>query len=176
VEEGRYTLNFADGDAGKVIRTALSGQAITAQRKRIVIESLAPEVPVPLTTDFAALQQVIDNLLGNALKYSPPDSRVELVLEANPTHCRFEVRDQGQGVKSEEREKIFEKFRRGSTRPTQGEESIGLGLWIVRRLVTSLHGRVWCESGPNDIGATFIVDVPRTPPAGVKDGPEIKMG
>ena len=107
----------------------------------------------------------MDNLLCNALKYSPPGSRVEVTLAVNTTHCRFEVRDQGPGVKPAERELIFEKFGRGSAKPTSGEESTGLGLWIVRRFVLALHGRVWCESGKGDRGAVFVVEVPLAPPA-----------
>jgi signal transduction histidine kinase len=109
----------------------------------------------------------VDNLLSNALKYSRPGSRVEVSLAASATHCRFEVRDQGPGVRPEEREQIFEKFGRGSAQPTSGEESIGLGLWIVRRFVLALHGRVWCESGPDNLGSVFVVEVPLRPPAAV---------
>ena len=164
VEEGRYTLNFAAGDAAKVARTAAAALATTAQHKGITIETLLPAGAVQLTTDFVALQQVVDNLLSNAIKYSPPGSRVEVALAANAVHCRFEVRDHGPGVKPEEREKIFEKFGRGSARPTQGEESIGLGLWIVRRLTAALHGRVWCEPGPGSVGSVFVVELPLAPP------------
>jgi len=68
-------------------------------------------------------------------------------------------------VKPEEREKIFEKYSRGSAQPTQGEISTGLGLWIVRRFVTALHGRVWCEAGARSAGSVFVVELPLTPPA-----------
>jgi signal transduction histidine kinase len=63
----------------------------------------------------------------------------------------------------EEREKIFEKFGRGSALPTKGEESIGLGLWIVRRFAMALHGHVWCEPGPGGVGSAFIVEIPLLP-------------
>jgi signal transduction histidine kinase len=121
-------------------------------------------MPVSLTTDFVAMQQVVDNLLSNALKYSPRGSRVEIAVAEKKNCCRIEVRDQGPGVKPEEREKIFEKFGRGSAKPTQGEESIGLGLWIVRRFAMALHGAVWCEPGPGGVGSLFIVEVPLIPP------------
>jgi polar amino acid transport system substrate-binding protein len=166
VEDGRLSINYAEGDAAKIARTASAALYPAAEHKRIGIETLLPERAVLLTTDFVALQQVVDNLLSNALKYSPPGSTVVVAVAANATHCRFEVRDQGPGVKPEERERIFEKFGRGSARPTQGEESIGLGLWIVRRFVTALHGRVWCEPRADGAGSVFVVDVPRKPPAG----------
>lgn len=164
VEEGRFSLNFVASDAGQLVRAAVAALYTAAQHKHIAIDAVAPPDPVRLITDFVALQQVVDNLLSNALKYSPPGARVEIALAATTTHCRFEVRDQGPGVKPEEREKIFEKFSRGSARPTQGEESIGLGLWIVRRFVLALHGRVWCEPGPGGSGSAFIVEVPLAPP------------
>jgi signal transduction histidine kinase len=164
VEEGRFSLNFVSGDALYLARAAVSSMATVAQHKRITIETQLPAESVPLKTDFVALQQVVDNLLSNALKYSPPGSRVEVAVAANTTNCRFEVRDQGPGVRPDEREKIFEKFGRGSAQPTQGEESIGLGLWIVRRFAMALHGHVWCEPGPGGVGSAFIVEIPLAPP------------
>jgi signal transduction histidine kinase len=165
MEEGHYSLHFVAGDALQVAHASVAALRTAAQHKQISVETVLPPKPVDLTTDFVALQQVVDNLLSNALKYSPPGARVELAVAANATHCRFEVRDQGPGVKPAEREKIFEKFGRGSAKPTSGEESIGLGLWIVRRFVLALHGNVWCEPGPRDVGAVFVVEVPLTPPA-----------
>jgi two-component system sensor histidine kinase EvgS len=165
VDEGRFALNYVAGDALYIARAAVSSLSTVAQHKHIAVEARLPEKPVPLTTDFVAMQQVVDNLLSNALKYSPCGSRVEIAVAAKNNNCRIEVRDQGPGVKPEEREKIFEKFGRGSALPTQGEESIGLGLWIVRRFAMALHGHVWCEPGPDGIGSAFIVEIPLIPPA-----------
>ncbi len=72
---------------------------------------------------------------------------------------RFEVSDQGPGVRPDEVERIFAKYVRGSAKPTAGENSTGLGLSIVRQLVTAMNGRAWCESVPGK-GATFIVVLP----------------
>ncbi len=167
MEEGHFSLHFVAGDAVELARAAVAALRPASEHKRITVDLIVPAGPVVLTTDFVALQQVVDNLLSNALKYSPPGSRVEIVLATTPTHCRFEIRDQGPGVKPQEREKIFEKFGRGSAQPTQGEGSLGLGLWIVRRFAVALHGRVWCESGPRENGSVFFVEVPRTPPVAV---------
>ncbi|HEY4246189.1 MAG TPA: transporter substrate-binding domain-containing protein [Lacunisphaera sp.] len=164
VDEGRFALNYVAGDACYIAKAAMSSLSTVAQHKQIAIDSRLPSKPVALTTDFVAMQQVVDNLLSNALKYSPRGSRIEIAVAENKNCCRIEVRDQGPGVKPEEREKIFEKFGRGSAKPTQGEESIGLGLWIVRRFAMALNGTVWCESGPGGIGSLFIVEVPLIPP------------
>lgn len=165
VDEGRFSLKFITGDAVQLARSGVAAMYTVAEHKHITIAATLPEEPLQITTDFVALQQVVDNLLSNAIKYSPPGARVEIVLKATDTHCRIEVHDQGPGVKPEERKKIFEKFRRGSAQPTQGEKSTGLGLWIVQRFAVALYGRVWCEPAPSGVGTVFIVEVPFAPPA-----------
>ena len=164
MEEGHFSMHFVAGDAVELAHAAAAALRPASEHKQITVDVIVPARPVALTTDFVALQQVVDNLLSNALKYSPAGSRVEIVLATTPDYCRYEIRDQGPGVKPQEREKIFEKFGRGSAQPTQGEGSLGLGLWIVRRFAEALHGRVWCEPGARDAGSVFIVEVPRTPP------------
>lgn len=164
LEEGRRSLKFAAGDAAQLARASVAGMYAHAAHKEITVEAVVPPEPLPLTTDFVALQQVVDNLLSNAIKYSPRGARVQVAVKADGGHCRFEVRDEGPGVDERERERIFEKFRRGAAQPTQGESSTGLGLWIVRRFTQALYGRVWCEPGPEDIGSVFVVEVPATPP------------
>jgi signal transduction histidine kinase len=72
---------------------------------------------------------------------------------------RLEVRDEGPGVQTDEVERIFAKYVRGSAKPTAGEKSTGLGLSIVRQLITAMNGRAWCESTPGK-GATFIIVLP----------------
>jgi len=72
---------------------------------------------------------------------------------------RLEVRDEGPGVQIDEVERIFAKYVRGSAKPTAGEKSTGLGLSIVRQLITAMNGRAWCESTPGK-GATFIIVLP----------------
>lgn len=164
VETGRYSLEMTAGDVRPLIRAAIAVFETVAQHKRIALAARLPDTAIPLTTDRVALQQVIDNLLSNALKYSPQDSTVEIVLKATATHCRIEVCDEGPGVPEAEREKIFGKYARGSAMPTGNEISTGLGLWIVRRFVTALHGRVWCEAGPGSRGSVFVVELPLAPP------------
>jgi signal transduction histidine kinase len=82
---------------------------------------------------------------------------------------RLLVCDRGPGISAEDRDKIFQKFGQGSARPTAGEKSVGLGLWIVQRVVADLGGRVWCRSDPGH-GATFGVELPPGPAAGGRLG------
>jgi len=165
LEEGQRDYQSAEVDLGGLLRDATAGFAETAVRKGIRLTLREPEPGACLSTDAKALRRVVDNLLSNALKYSPPGSEVVITIRRTGGVWRLSVCDQGPGVKPDEQEKIFSKYGRGSARPTGGEESTGLGLWIVRRIVTALHGRVWCEAGPGAVGTVFVVELPLTPPA-----------
>ncbi|MFI5336479.1 MAG: ATP-binding protein [Opitutales bacterium] len=158
-------LVFTPVDLTVLARTALGELAAAARSKRIALK-LAGPATIRAETDPGALGKVLNNLLSNAVKYSPPDTEVTLAVAADGERVRLSVSDQGPGVKTEERERIFAQHGRGSARPTAGESSHGLGLWIVRMLVTDLGGRVWCEEAPVS-GACFVVELPvRAPGAG----------
>jgi signal transduction histidine kinase len=132
----------------------------TASAKEQHIRVELPDKPALATVDGDTLAQALENLLGNALKFSPRGAVVELSLFADDRTCRIEVRDEGPGVPEEERTKLFRKFQRGSARPTGGETSTGLGLFIVRMLVEAMDGSVRHE--PRDGGGSiFAVDLPR---------------
>ncbi len=103
--------------------------------------------------------QVIDNLISNALKYSPFDTTITIRVKAKSDNVRLEVEDEGPGISEEEMPKLFGKFARLSAQPTGGEHSTGLGLSIVKKMVEAMNGKVWCESEPGK-GATFIVELP----------------
>ncbi len=136
--------------------------------------------------DEQALMQVLDNLVSNAVKYSPHGKNVFVRIKDNgngqrvnnntePSSLdssflihhpsafipclRIEVADEGPGISPEDMKKLFGKFARLSARPTGGEHSTGLGLSIVKKMVEAMNGRVWCESELGK-GATFIVELP----------------
>ena len=102
-----------------------------------------PEFPARARTDAATLGQVLDNLLANAVKFSPAGagSAVECAVFAVDGAWRIEVCDNGPGIPADERATLFQKFNRGSARPTTGESSSGLGLFIVKT-----RWRRWAET------------------------------
>jgi len=159
LEQGRRDYQSAEVELCGLVRDSVAAFAETAARKEIRLALETPEPALSLRTDPRALRQVVDNLISNAVKYSPARSEVRIDLRRDGGRCRLEVADSGPGVRPDERESIFEKYTLGSAVPTGGEKSTGLGLWIVRRIVTALHGRVWCESKAGR-GAVFIVEVP----------------
>lgn len=109
--------------------------------------------------DRNAIAHVLQNLVDNALKYSPPGSTVWIAAEDRPGEVLLSVRDEGKGVPPEERDAIFDRFRRAQDSGPRG--SVGLGLHIVRGLVSAHGGRVWCDDSEAGAGATFYFTLPR---------------
>ena len=107
------------------------------------------------------IRQMIDNLIGNAVKYTPVGGKVTVDVHAEDRQIIFEVKDTGPGIPREEQVRIFEKFYRASN--VSGTKGSGLGLAIVKSIVDSYHGRVWVESSEND-GSCFFVVLPAYEP------------
>ena len=129
-----------------------------AEQKNITIE-LKDEGVMPIMVDSDAILRVADNLLSNAVKYSHPGSRVMVSLRSEGNEGLFEVRDEGPGLSEEDLEKVFGKMQRLSAKPTGGEHSTGLGLFIVKQLVEEHDGTVGVESKLGE-GAVFWVRLP----------------
>jgi signal transduction histidine kinase len=115
---------------------------------------------VMVYADKQRLLQILENLLSNALKYSPPQRNIWLRIYNGDGLVYITIQDQGQGITSEDREKLFGRFARLSAQPTGGEHSSGLGLSIVKQMVEAMGGNVWAESEGKDQGAIFIVTLP----------------
>ena len=163
LEDGKRVFDWMDVDLAATVREAAGAFAEAAARKQIRLGVETEEHSLVLRSDARALRQICDNLVSNALKYSPADSAVRIELRRTGPGLRLQVRDEGPGISAKERDGLFQKFSPGSAKPTGGEKSTGLGLWIVHRMVGGLHGRVWCESELGH-GATFCVELPLTPP------------
>ncbi len=119
-------------------------------------QEVASNLP-PLRANPIRIRQMIDNLLGNAIKYTPVNGKVSVTVRCEDRQIIFEVKDTGPGIPRDEQVRIFEKFYRASN--VAGTKGSGLGLSIVKSIVDSYHGRVWVESDVNQ-GALFIVVLP----------------
>jgi signal transduction histidine kinase len=129
-------------DFRAAIRAAAERAGPAAGAKRVHIECALPEAAVEVTCDEAALRQVLDNLLGNAVKFSPSGGIVRASLAGDGNRWRVEIADEGPGVPEAERGRLFQKYARGSARPTGGEAGSGLGLFIVKTLAERLGASV----------------------------------
>jgi PAS domain S-box-containing protein len=121
------------------------------------VECNAPDQNI--IVDKNALWRVLENLISNAIKFSPQNTETLLCITHSRQHVRFDVVDQGPGILPEDMPRLFKKFQRLQSRPTNGESSTGLGLSIVKQLVQSLNGTISVDSKPNK-GSKFTVDLP----------------
>src|SRR5260221_324321 len=159
IEQGKMDVNLAPCDLWETVRQAVEGYRPRAQAKQIELH-FDGQTRAPLViADAAQVVQIMDNLVSNAVKYSPAGKNIYVRVRQVETCVRAEVRDEGRGISEADRKRLFGKFARLSARPTAGENSTGLGLAIVKSLVESMNGKVWCESEPGQ-GATFLVELP----------------
>jgi signal transduction histidine kinase len=119
-----------------------------------------PEDLPPVMGEARKLHQILVNLVNNAIKYSEPGTQITLSARGDQSAVRFEVADQGVGIRKEHMPRLFEKFYRADDPAVRRTPGTGLGLYIVRSLVTMLGGQVHARSRPGK-GTVFIVTLPR---------------
>lgn len=155
---GQLEPSLAMGDFNALVAERVRLAAATAAGKDIRLETDLVDLP-PMLFDPDLVARLLDNLLSNALKFSPPQSLVRLVLHRAGAEICVRIEDQGPGIRLEERSRLFKPFERLSARPTAGEKSLGLGLAIAAGIVTAHGGRIWEENGP-ERGAAFCFTLP----------------
>ena len=158
IESGGLKINPAPMSLDPWIEGIVQEQARLAEPKRTRIV-LGSRCGRRVLADEARLRQAIENLISNAVKFSPPGSTVRLELEQIPHFCRLWVRDQGPGIKAEDRPSLFKPFSRLSTLPTGREKSTGLGLAIVKWIAQAHGGETGVEDNPGG-GAAFWMTIP----------------
>ncbi|MCS6808641.1 MAG: HAMP domain-containing sensor histidine kinase [Bacteroidota bacterium] len=159
LERGAWTYELQPVNPTWVIMPIVEGYLTRAEAKSITLHFSPPEHSIICLADMLAFSQVVDNLVSNAIKYSPQGKNVWIDIERHTDTVRVIVRDEGPGLSDDDKKKLFGKFARLSAQPTGGEHSTGLGLSIVKRMVEAMNGRVWCESELGK-GAAFIVELP----------------
>ncbi|MFL5944114.1 MAG: ATP-binding protein [Gaiellaceae bacterium] len=159
LDAGRLEPQIASCDARAVAVGVIdSARTHVPDGVRLELEPVGEDVP-PVAADETQLRQVLDNLLDNAVKYSPAGGDIRVSVEAVEGAVRFAVADDGLGIPATEQGRIFDKFYRLDPDMTGGIGGTGLGLYIARELVRRINGRIWVE--PNgDGGSVFYVEVP----------------
>lgn len=137
----------------------LFSHKVAAQNKQIKLELLAHPADREVEIDLEVFSRIAENLISNAVKFSPRGRVVKVQLVAMETTLTLSVIDQGPGIPPDEQVKLFKKFSKLTTRPTAGESSSGLGLAIVKQLCENLGGSIAVESAPGE-GATFKAVIP----------------
>jgi signal transduction histidine kinase len=157
LETGHLTYNRETIDFGEVVSTTTTAARELAPERTINLT--IPDQPVWIEGDADRLQQVLDNLLDNAVKSSPPDGPIEITLTADGAAARLTVHDGGPGLSPDDLDRAFDKFVRGRGQRTVGT---GLGLYISRQIVEAHGGSITGDNSP-DGGAVFTVGLPTAP-------------
>ncbi len=158
IESGKLDLRKTVQSLGTLILDRLRLQEIVARQKTITIRTEFDEVP-DFPFDSERMAQVVDNLVSNAVKFSPPGSEIQVRLEMKGEDVRCAVIDKGPGVSPGDRTMLFGAFQRLSARPTGGEKSTGLGLSIVKKIVEAHEGVIDVISEPG-AGSEFYFSIP----------------
>ncbi len=158
IESGKFDLNPQRGCVSDVISSRIELAGFTAKAKGISISTDFGDMPL-IEFDQARIAQVIDNLLTNAIKFSPSGSTIAVSTKGHETAIAVAVQDQGQGIAADEIDRVFLAFEKLSTKPTAGEKSTGLGLAIAKQIVEAHGGDIRVDSMHGD-GATFTFTLP----------------
>lgn len=144
----------------KLARTLHSGYA---GQKQISLNLELPEETVLATIDRKLITRLVDNLISNAIKFSPPETEVLVKLEVEDENISISVEDEGPGIPEEEFQLLFKEFSKTSNSPTAGESSNGLGLYVCKQIAEAHDGTIQVQNRPKK-GAAFIVTLPRDDP------------
>ncbi len=177
IVNGRMRLSVRPVDLPDLIENALEAVRHAAETKGIRLQSVLEAPGLLVSGDAGRLQQVVWNLLENAVKFTPKDGRVQIQLQRVRSHVEIVVSDTGQGIAPDALPYIFDRLRQGSSGSTRGQGGLGIGLGLVRHLVELHGGSVYAESGGVGQGATFVVKLPlmladlREEPIARREGP-----
>lgn len=168
IDAGRLELRRTSADLGAITREVVAVERVFAEHKGIRLDDEGLEGLGEGDVDVPKVQQVLHNLVNNAVKFSPRGARVSVRGLREGTTVRVSVVDRGPGLSATQVERIFRPFERGPAVPTGGEPSNGLGLAIARRIAEAHGGRIEVRSTPGD-GAEFtlLLDLPYSFPASI---------
>lgn len=157
IESGKVPLRRQRLTACELLQPAVERMQVQAERAGLTLTMECPEVMPNVNADLDRIEQVLVNLLHNAIKFTPPGGRITVSARAEAPFVIFSVRDTGVGIPDENLSRIFERFYKvDRARSTRGT---GLGLSIARHLVEAHGGRIWAESTPGE-GSTFHFSLP----------------
>jgi two-component system phosphate regulon sensor histidine kinase PhoR len=158
IESGRMKLKLERTDVGAVVGEAARRLSAQAERQGVALRILTPSEPVEAPIDASRVEQVVVNLVHNAIKFTPPPGKVDVSVEQRGRAVAIRVVDTGIGVAPEELTRLFERFYKVDR--SRSSSGTGLGLAIVKHLVQAHGGRVWAESPGEGLGTTFYVMLP----------------
>ena len=160
IETGKINLNLQFVNLIDLIDKTLVLTTSLADKKNIRIDFDVNMPPIELSIDADKIEQVINNLLTNAIKYSYPETQITIRIEDSKDRVTVHVIDQGQGIDNDEVSTLFRPFQRTSNQGTAGERSTGLGLFICKKIIEAHQGEIKVRSQKN-IGSEFYFSLPK---------------
>jgi len=160
---GKVRLDVQRVDLPNVIEAAIESMQPAAAAKSIRLQKVLDPQAGPVWGDPARLQQIVWNLISNAIKFTPKEGRVRVTLERVNSHVEIAISDTGEGIKAEFLPYVFERFRQADSAPSRRHGGLGLGLAIVKHLAELHGGTVQAQSPGEGKGATFRIALPLTP-------------
>lgn len=160
MEDGKLAVKQEPIDLAELARECVRRNCGDAERKRIALHGPPEAESAGTRGDADKILQVAQNLIGNAIKFSSPGTQVRVVIVEDQDNVALEVSDEGPGFTPEDLAKVFSKYARLGNRPTGGEKSSGLGLYISKQLIEALSGRIGVRNNAT-CGATFWFSLPR---------------
>ena len=162
IESGKLNLDLNRSDIVKLIERNVELNSVIAHKKNINISFTYMQKIPDLLIDTGKIEQVLNNLISNAVKFSHPGNDIYITIQLKGNEAVIAVADHGQGIPEPELHKLFKPFEKNMVKSTAGEKSTGLGLSIVRKLVEGHNGNVWVESKKGE-GSVFYFSLPVEP-------------
>jgi signal transduction histidine kinase len=159
IESGKLELRLFWTDLGPVVERAVQRNRILAEPKQISVRIVEAPVIANILCDSHRIEQVLNNLISNAVKFSPVGASVEVIVELGKDRLLVRVEDTGPGIAPGEMDKLFQPFQRLSAAANAQVPGTGLGLAICRKIVEAHGGKIWAESGPFG-GSRFMFQLP----------------
>jgi signal transduction histidine kinase/CheY-like chemotaxis protein len=160
VSSGRLAIETAPVDLGDIVEIAIEATRPEAEAKGVELVGPPGDEPLPVMGDASRLEQVVVNLLDNAVRFTPKGGRVEATLRRLDGAAELVVSDTGEGISPEFLPHVFDRFRQGASGPNRPHGGLGLGLAIAKHLVDAHLGAVEARSDGPGRGATFVVRLP----------------
>lgn len=160
VESRAVQLNIHPADSTSLLQTVAKRLSHQFDEKRVTLTLNLPRDPILVLADGDRAIQILTNLIGNALQYTPPDGEVIISIESNDHEARFSVRDTGYGIPAEHLKHIFDRFYRVDKSRSRAHGGSGIGLTIAKHLVEAHGGKIWAESAGENKGSVFIFTLP----------------
>jgi signal transduction histidine kinase len=162
IDAGNLQLTYQS--LAEIVQTAVVNHRLVAEKNGLTIECHVPEHVAPVLIDKGRINQVLDNLITNAVKFSPNGGIISVTLLDHPDELQVIVSDRGIGMPRDKQPRIFDRFYQidGTSRRRFG--GTGIGLAIVKRIVDAHHGKIWVESELNQ-GSSFSFTLPKAQPA-----------